>query len=69
MKSPLLYNGGAPSEDDMISALATYFDAPKSAAISWLTMIHIRFDAKAAAERLAGNPESGMLLDIGGGAV
>ena len=45
-------NGGNPSEDDLIRALAKAFDAPESAAIAWLAAIHVRFDARAAQERL-----------------
>ena len=47
-----LDHGGVPTEDQIIKALAKAFDAPESAAISWLSAIHIRFDARAAQERL-----------------
>jgi hypothetical protein len=48
-----LDHGGVPTEDQLIAALAKAFDAPEAAAITWLAGIHIRFDAKAAQERLA----------------
>jgi hypothetical protein len=53
MSSPILADGGRPSEDDLIKALAIYFDAPECAAVAWLSGIHQHFDAKAATERIA----------------
>lgn len=53
MSSPIAENGGCPTEDQIIQALAKAFEAPEAAAIAWLAAIHIRFDAKAAQERLA----------------
>lgn len=44
--------GGVPTEDEIIQALARAFDAPEAAVITWLAAIHVRFDAKAAQERL-----------------
>ena len=67
--SQFLYKGAAPSEDDIIQALSKAFDAPESAAIAWLSVIHIRFDPKAAAERLAARSEYTMLGGVGGSAV
>ena len=45
-------NGGRPTEDQIIQALAKAFEAPEAAAIAWLGDIHTRFDARAAQERL-----------------
>lgn len=45
-------NGGMPKIDEIIDALAKAFDAPPSAAVAWLSAIHVRFDAKAAQERI-----------------
>lgn len=53
MSAAPTFNGGQPTEDELISALADYFQAPEAAAISWLSSIKNRFDPKAAAERLA----------------
>ena len=57
MSSPILFNGGQPTEDELIQGLAQAFEAPEAAAISWLAAIHNRFDAKAAQERLAARGE------------
>ena len=47
-----LAHGGVPTEDQIIQALAKAFDAPESAAVSRLSQIHVRFDARAAQERV-----------------
>lgn len=41
-----------PTDDEIIAALAQHFQAPQAAAISWLAALSLRFDAKAATERL-----------------
>ncbi len=44
--------GGVPTDDDLIAALAYAFNAPEATAIAWLSRIHVRFNAKAAQDRL-----------------
>jgi hypothetical protein len=48
-----IQDGVKPTHDELIEALARFFDAPESAAISWLQDIVRTFDARAANERLA----------------
>ncbi len=71
-------NGGVPAEDEIIAALAKAFGAPEAAAISWLAAIHLRFDARAAQERLVereaaaagqANPKTRYVVDMSTGDV
>lgn len=48
-----IQDGVKPTHDQIIEALARFFDAPESAVISWLGDIVRNFDARAANERLA----------------
>jgi hypothetical protein len=48
-----IQDGIKPTHDQIIEALARFFDAPESAVISWLGDIVRNFDSRAANERLA----------------
>lgn len=52
MSGIYLGNGGIPSDDELIQAIAKAFDAPEAAAIAWLARVKITFDPRAAQERL-----------------
>lgn len=47
-----LHNPVNPTEDQIITGIAEYFDCPPAVALSWLTQLFTHFNPKAAAERL-----------------